>query len=100
MVLQATGPFLSPPGEQVPAPTRCEQTSALPAAPGHGPAYLLVHFMGDEGGSFLQFRHADGPDPERHLGGKARPPRLDGEGCGGPQREGREDSRIHPGQDP
>lgn len=92
MVLQATG--------ALPVPTRCEQTSALPAAPGHGPAYLLVHFMGDEGGSFLQFRHADGPDPERHLGGKARPPRLDGEGCGGPQREGREDSRIHPGQDP
>lgn len=52
------------------------------------PMYLLVHFVGDEGGSFFQLCHADGPDPERHLGGEVRPPGLDGEGCAGPLREG------------
>lgn len=49
--------------------------------PATAPTYLLIHFVGDEGGSFFQLRHADGPDPERHLGGKVRPPGLDAEGC-------------------
>lgn len=76
-------------GRALPAPTRCEQTSALPySSQPHSPMYLLVYFMGDESGSFFQLRHADGPDPERHLGGKARPLGLDAEGCAGPQREG------------
>lgn len=66
-----------------------------PAAPGHGAEYLFIHFVGDKGGSLLQLCHADGPDPERHLEGKARPQRLDGEGHARAQR-GCQDPRIPP----
>lgn len=43
--------------------------------------------MGDEGSSFLQLCHADGPDPKRHLGGKTKPLGLEGEDHAGPQRD-------------